>query len=206
MPSCRVVGAEDIHFWPQAERGFDRDLDQVGSSFGRLAGATKPVGAGDIEITQDHIAQAMGGAGIAQHDLGHQLRGAIGRRRHRGIVFAHRNALRIAVDRGGRRENGIAYAPFDGALDQRERVHRIVMVIAERIANRVRRDGRGGEMDNGVDPVLRDQRSHARLISDVTDDERRALRDCQSKPVARLSSTTTRSPASTSARTMWLPI
>jgi hypothetical protein len=32
-------------------------------------------------------------------------------------------------------------------------------------------------MDNGVDPVLRDQRSHARLISDVTDDERGALRD-----------------------------
>jgi hypothetical protein len=32
-------------------------------------------------------------------------------------------------------------------------------------------------MDNGVDPVLRDQRSYARLISDVTDDERGALRD-----------------------------
>src|SRR6516225_8746788 len=30
---CRVVGAEDIHFWPQAERGFDRDLDEVGSPF-----------------------------------------------------------------------------------------------------------------------------------------------------------------------------
>jgi hypothetical protein len=31
-------------------------------------------------------------------------------------------------------------------------------------------------MDNGVDPVLRDRRGHARLISDVTDDEPRALR------------------------------
>jgi hypothetical protein len=31
-------------------------------------------------------------------------------------------------------------------------------------------------MDNGVDLVLRDQRGHARLISDVADDERRALR------------------------------
>src|SRR6266446_8534561 len=38
---CRVVGAEDIHPWPQAERSFDRDLDEVGSSFGRLAGATE---------------------------------------------------------------------------------------------------------------------------------------------------------------------
>ena len=31
-------------------------------------------------------------------------------------------------------------------------------------------------MDNGVDSVLRDQRGHARSISDVTDDERGALR------------------------------
>src|SRR5262249_28764659 len=33
-------------------------------------------------------------------------------------------------------------------------------------------------MDNGVDPVLRDQRSHTRLVTDVADHERRALRYC----------------------------
>jgi hypothetical protein len=33
-------------------------------------------------------------------------------------------------------------------------------------------------MDNGVDPVLRDQRGQARLVSDVAGDERRALRYC----------------------------
>src|SRR5262249_59316008 len=38
---CRVVGAEDIHFWPQTKRGFDRDLDKVSSLLGRLAGATE---------------------------------------------------------------------------------------------------------------------------------------------------------------------
>src|SRR6266511_5787313 len=54
---CRVVGAEDIHFWPQAERGFDRHLDEVGGLFGRLAGATERVGAGNVEITQDHMTQ-----------------------------------------------------------------------------------------------------------------------------------------------------
>src|SRR5262249_62013047 len=70
----------------------------------------------------------------------------------------------------------MADAPPDDALDQRVRVHHIYAVIAERIANRVRDDGRGGEMDNGVDLVLRDQRGHARLISDVADDKRRALR------------------------------
>jgi hypothetical protein len=162
-------------------------------------GAAKRVGAGDVEVTQDHVPQPVGAADVAQHDLGHQLRRAIGRRRHRGIVFAHRHALRIAVDGGGRREDEMAHAPLDGVLDQRARVNRVVAVIAERIANRIRHDDRGGEMDNGVDPVLRDQRSHARLVTDVADDERRALRYAQSKPLARLSSTTTRSPASTSA-------
>jgi len=84
---------------PQAERAFDRDLDEVGGAFGRLAGATERVGAADVEVTQDHVAQAVGAASVAQHDLGHQLRGAIGRRRLRGIVFTHRRAVGIAVDR-----------------------------------------------------------------------------------------------------------
>jgi hypothetical protein len=48
---CRVVGTEHIHFWPQTERGFDRDLDEVGGPFGRLAGAIERVGAGDVEVT-----------------------------------------------------------------------------------------------------------------------------------------------------------
>src|SRR5262245_57082007 len=53
---CRVVDAEDIHSWPQAECGFERDLNEVGGAFGRLAGATERVGAGDVEVTQDHVA------------------------------------------------------------------------------------------------------------------------------------------------------
>ena len=44
---------------------------------------------------------------------------------------------------------------LDRGLDQRARVHGVVAVIAERIANRIRHDDRGGEMDDGVDPVLR---------------------------------------------------
>ena len=69
----------------------------------------------------------------------------------------------------------MAHAPLDGGLDQGARVHRIVAVVAKRIANRVRHDDRGGEMDDGVDPMLGNQRGDARLIAGVTDDERRAL-------------------------------
>jgi len=52
----RIIGAEDIELRSQPERGFDRDLDEVGGPFGRLAGAAKRVGARDVEVTQDHMA------------------------------------------------------------------------------------------------------------------------------------------------------
>ena len=96
---------------------------------------------------------------------------------------------------------------FDRALDQRARVDRVVAIIAERIAHRVRHHDRGGEMDDRVDAVLADDSADQRLVAAVADNERHACRRPPSrKPVERLSSTTTRSPASTSSCTMWLPI
>jgi hypothetical protein len=95
-------------------------------------------------------------------------------------------------------KNEMAHAPLGGGLDQRARVHRIVAVIAERIANGVRHDDRGGEMEDGVDPVLCDRFGDARLISMSPIRSDAAGATAQSKPVVRLSSTTTRSPASTS--------
>jgi len=62
---CRIVGSEDVHFGPQAERSLCRDLDEVRGRFGGLAGATERVGARDVEITQDYMAQPMGGGGVA---------------------------------------------------------------------------------------------------------------------------------------------
>ena len=70
----------------------------------------------------------------------------------------------------------MTHAARDRGLDQRVRIHRIVAVIAERIADRIRHHDRSGEMDDGVDAVLGDQRGDARAISDVADDQRRALR------------------------------
>jgi hypothetical protein len=172
----RVVGAENIELRSQPKRGFDRHLDEVGGPPGRVAGAAERVGARDVEVTQDHTVQPVGGAGIAQHDFSHQFRGAVRRRRHGGIVLACGHTLRIAVDRCGRGEDEMMYSLLDRGLDQRARVRRIIAVIAERIANRVRHDDRGSEMDDGVDPVLSDQFGDARLISSVANQERRARR------------------------------
>jgi hypothetical protein len=54
-------------------------------------------------------------------------------------------------------------------------------------------------MDDGVDPVLCDQFGDARLISSVADQKRRARRHRPIEAGREISSTTTRSPASTSA-------
>src|SRR4051812_38946996 len=54
----RVVGAEDVHLLAPAERGFDRNLDQMRRAPGGLASAQFRIGAGNVEITQDHVAEA----------------------------------------------------------------------------------------------------------------------------------------------------
>jgi hypothetical protein len=172
----RIIGTEDVDFRPQAECGFYCDLDEMRGAPGRLAGAAERVGAGDVEITQDHMREAVGAPCIARHDLGHEFGGAIGRGRHRGVVFARRHPLGIAINRGGRREDEMAHAGLDGGLDQGARFHRIVKIVAERIANRVRHHDRSGEMDDGVDPMLGDQRGHERLITDLAVDQARILR------------------------------
>ena len=115
-------------------------------------------------------------AGVAQHDLGHQLGRAVGRHRHERIVLCHRHARGVAVDRGGGGEDEMLHAALDGAFDQRARIHRVVLVIAERIGDRVRHHDRGGEMDDGVYAVLRHELGHQRLIASLADDDRHALR------------------------------
>ena len=64
------------------------------------------------------------------------------------------------------------YPLLDGGLDQRARVRRIIAIKGERIADRIRHNDRGSEMDDGVDPVLCYQFGDARLISSVADQER----------------------------------
>jgi len=55
------------------------------------------------------------------------------------------------------------------SLDQRAGVHRIVAVVAKRIANGIRHDDRGSEMKDNVDPMFRDQRCDVQLICGIAD-------------------------------------
>ena len=88
---CRIVGAVQLHLGPQPDRSLGRDLDDVGRLSGRLTDPQLRVGTRDVEIAQDHMAQSMRVAGVAQHDLGHQLRGTVRRHRSQRRILRHRH-------------------------------------------------------------------------------------------------------------------
>jgi len=56
---CRIIVAENIELAAQAERHFDRDLDQMRRHRARLSGAAQRIGAGDVEVAQDHVAEPV---------------------------------------------------------------------------------------------------------------------------------------------------
>src|SRR5215470_12496730 len=71
----------------------------------------------------------------------------------------------------------MANTALDGRLDQGPRVDRVVAVIAERLAHRVRHHDRRSEMNDGVDLVFLDQRSDELLIAGLGDDQRHTSGD-----------------------------
>ncbi len=87
--------------------------------------------AGDVEITQDDIVEAVRDGGIAQHDLGHEIRGAAGRHRRNRIILADWHFGGIAVNRRSRGKDELLDAAPNGTFDQGARVHRVVAVVAE---------------------------------------------------------------------------
>ena len=71
---------------------------------------------------------------------------------------------------------------LDGGIEQRAGVHGVVAVVAERIGDRIRHHDRGGEMDDGVDAMPRDQSRRPASRSPVlADDERHRARHQEAK-------------------------
>ena len=84
-------------------------------------------------------------------------------------------------------------AAFDRALDQRAALHRVVLIIFERVLDRFGHHHRAGEMHDRADPVLGDQPRDQAGVGDVALGEGRAVRhrpveaggrDCRSPPPA----------------------
>ena len=178
----RIVGAEYLHVRALAERRLAGDLDEVGRARCRLAGAALGVGAGDVEIAQRDVAQVVGAGRVGQHQLGHELRGAVGRDGTHFRVVGDRCLLWIAVDGRSGREDEVTDTGRHRDLDEGPRLHRVVEIVAERIDDRVGDDDRAREMHDGVDAVLAHDGAREILVAHVADDERRLRRHGPPEP------------------------
>jgi hypothetical protein len=65
------------------------------------------------------------------------------------------------------------YARLDHRIEKRARLARIVVVIAQRIGNRIRHDDRAREMNDGIDLPVRDHPGDELCIGDIADDKLR---------------------------------
>src|SRR5262249_45259157 len=178
----------------------------MGRASGGLPGAQGRVGTGDVEITQDDVIEVVRDAGVAQHDLGHELRGAIWRYRRHRIILADRYLGRIAVHRRRRGKDELLGAAPDGAFNQGAGVRRVVAVVTEGVGNRVRHHDRRSEMNDRGYFVLPNQARRKGFTTGPADDDRHAIKQRHLNPVDKLSTTTTLSPSSTRTWTIWLPI
>ena len=152
----RVIRSEDVEMAALAKSRLRRHLDEMRRPLAGLPAAALRIGACHIEVAEHHIVQRMGSGRVPQHQLGHELRGAIGRDWIERRGFPDRVFLGVAIDRRRRREDEPADLVADGGPDQGMRLHRIVEIIAQGIGDGIRHDDRARKMRDGIDAVLLD--------------------------------------------------
>ena len=126
----RVIRAKDLERRAAAERGGDRERNQVG--FGRmvLTDGTVRRSPGGVEVTESGEAQAMRGRELAQALLDRELGGAVRIDRVLRQILRHRHLLRDTVGRAGAREDELLDTLGEHRLQQAFGAHHIVLVIA----------------------------------------------------------------------------
>ena len=177
----RVVGTEDQDRIALAQCGLDRDLDQVRRPRGRLPAAPLWVGAGDVEVPERTVVERVRRRGVGQHPLGHQLRPAVRIDRPGRGVLVHRRHFGHAVRRRGAREDEVRHARVHRRLDKRPALHRVIVVILERVFDRFRHDNRAREMHHRTRPLLGEDAGKQGRVLDVSLVERHLIGNGEAK-------------------------
>src|ERR1039458_6184025 len=167
-----VIGAVDRNLPPLTDDGLTGDLDQQGCVARGLADPRLGIRAGNIEVTQAHIAEIADGGQIAQYPLGHQFGGAVGVDGDERHVFGGYAAGRHSVHGRGRREHQLAHTVLHACLKQAAGRAGVIAVVFERITYRFRYDGVGGEMHDGVYVVFAQHALEQLPVTDLADDQR----------------------------------
>ena len=122
-----------------------------------------------VEVTQnDHRHRVVGRVHVLHNLLDHQLRLSVGRRRRRnGEVLADRHRLRLAVDRGGGRENEAFAAVFPHRLHRDDGAVQIDAIVFQRLLHRLADRLQTREMDHRFNAVLSEDFIHRGAVGRV---------------------------------------
>ena len=152
-----IVAAIHLDRGPPAGQGLQHQGDQVGFRVVVLADVTGGVGAGGVEVAEDHAGLAVGGAEIGQQLLHHPLAAAVGVDRLLGGALADGDVLgnRDAVGGAGgaehqRNRRAAPQALLAQGLEQHQGVAQIVAVVLGRLAHALAHVGVGGEVQHGL--------------------------------------------------------
>jgi len=154
-----VVATED----PQLLELADRDLSDEGHEVVRdplrvLPDRPRRVRPDRVEVAQQGNPPARLGHGdIAQHLLDHHLRPPVGVGGRGGHVLAHRHRRVGAVDRCGRGEDQLVDVVAPHGPHEREGRPEVVLVVLQRLRDALADSLEAGEVDDGVDLLVREE-------------------------------------------------
>jgi hypothetical protein len=169
----RVVGAEQLQWRPLAEHRLHEDRHQV-LAVGEVLADGAVVGcAGGVEVAEADGTHRAGRTEPLEHPLDHQLGLAVDALGVESDGLVDRVALGRAVHRGRRGEDEALDAGALQRVEERERPADVVAEVPGRLVHRLTDGLQRGEVDAGVDVVLRDELLDEHAIVDVADDERR---------------------------------
>jgi hypothetical protein len=115
------------------------------------------------------------GGGVADHPLADQLRLPVRGLRAAGGVLGDDGRLGVAVDGGRGGEDEAAHARLDRRLQQGPQAFDVLLVVPERLVDRLADLLLPGGVDDAVDPVLGEGAGEQFRVAHGADDERHGL-------------------------------
>ncbi len=174
-----VVAAEDAEAVAFTDGGLGNERHEVvGNAVGVFANGARLVRTDGVEIAQQSDAPRLVRKGEVPQDLfDEELRLAVGVGSAERKVLGYRGGVRVAVDGGGRAEDNVFTAVLLHDLAEYQCAMDVVVVVAQRLLDRLADGLEAGKVDDGRDVVAAKDLLHVLRRADVAFDKRDALAD-----------------------------